>query len=69
METRDREETYRGHRLSVTAYEERPGWWSWTYLVDRDVVGKSARAAMLRDPDAALQRALAAAKVRADEMG
>lgn len=68
MDQQHRSETYRGHEISATAYEVRPGWWAWSYTVG-DIAGQSAKAALLRTAEAALQRAPAAARVRVDERG
>jgi hypothetical protein len=62
--------TYRGHEITVYVTEERHGVWSWSYWID-DVKlgGKSVPGAYLMDPDAALRRALLAARARVDELG
>lgn len=66
MESREKSETCRGHKLVANAYEDRPGWWSWTYVIDGKVSGRSSERSMLQDCDAALRRAIQAARTRAD---
>lgn len=66
MEQRHAQETYLGHKLEATAYEQRKGWWSWDYLIDGKTHGGSTANSLLQDPEAALRRALMAARARAD---
>lgn len=66
MEEQTRSETYRRHKLDVSAYELRAGVWTWGYLIDGTVEGRCRTGAELPNADAALKRALLAARARAD---
>ncbi|MES2957393.1 MAG: hypothetical protein V4792_04345 [Pseudomonadota bacterium] len=61
-------ETYRGCYLEVSAYEVRRGAWTWVYLIDAKVAGRSRTDATLPEAQMALQRAVLAARLRADAM-
>jgi hypothetical protein len=64
---RHHDETYRGHKLSVDA--EREGTrWTWRYLVDGKHDGHGASHAKLADAEAAMRRAIQAARARADDL-
>jgi hypothetical protein len=65
---RDHDETYRGHQLSVVAQREGARW-TWWYTVDGGNAGQCAPHAKLTDPEAAMRRAIQAARMRADELG
>jgi hypothetical protein len=65
---RHHEETYRGHELSVDVMREGSRW-SWWYIVDGKHDGHCASHAKLADADAAMRRAIQAARARADELG
>jgi hypothetical protein len=69
MEERRASETYQGHKIQVTAYEQRTNAWSWGYSIDGKVFGESARGAMLPDAEAALRRGMLAARARVGQMG
>ncbi len=65
---RDHDETYRGHQLSVVAQREGARW-TWWYVIDGKHNGNCATHAKLTDPEAAMRRAIQAARMRADELG
>ena len=69
MSEENQEETYRGHRLEVTAYELRRGLWAWGYLIDGKVDGRNRPGTELPDAQAALRRGVLAARARSDELG
>ena len=60
-------ERYHGHELSVDAQREGARW-TWWYTVDGGNAGHCAPHAKLADPDAAIRRAIQAARARADEL-
>ena len=62
-------ETYRSHKLEVTAYELRRGVWAWGYLIDDKVEGRNRPGTELPDAQAALRRGVLAARARSDELG
>jgi hypothetical protein len=69
VESKNRTETYRGHELAVSAFEQRRGVWTWTYVIDGTDQGFSAVGATLPTAEAALRRGMLAARARADELG
>lgn len=60
-----RTETYRGRELQADAWRDGK-FWSWTYLIDGVQHGQSTRHAQLPTGEAALTRALNAARARVD---
>ena len=67
--TAEHREVYRGRELVATAYEQRRGCWSYTWLVDGTLTGSSAPRALLPSAEAALRRATLAARVAIDATG
>jgi len=59
-----RTETYRGVEISVDAYQQPRGTWTWSYIAG-DYIGRM-RGAQLPDADAALKRGMLAARARVD---
>ena len=64
---RHHDETYQGHELSVRVQREGTRW-TWSYTVDGKHSGNCAPRAKLADADAAMRRAIQAARARADEL-
>lgn len=69
MEGKRQAEKYRGHKIDVSADELRAGVWSWGYLIDDTIDGRCRTGAELPDAEAALRRAMLAARARAHELG
>jgi hypothetical protein len=69
MDPHTRTERYGKHDLTVRAYEVRRGVFRWNYLVDGTIEGHSSVKAACPTAEMALQRAMNAAKLRADELG
>jgi hypothetical protein len=69
---RDHDETYRGHQLSVEAQREGARWGWWYRITPKGggevVSGQSATHAKVADAGVAIQRAINAARARADEL-
>jgi hypothetical protein len=66
MDNRREEEMYRGRRIAAEA-DRTPTGWCWSYLIDGSVPGRS-KLQLIRDADAALRQALAAARARVDDL-
>ena len=68
MEVKNQVETYLGYDLVATAQEMSRGW-SWAYVIDGRIRGINRVGTEMPDAEAALVRAMRAARQRVEQLG